>query len=568
MEDKEMKKKITSIIIVALALVSCTRGFEEMNTNPNQLSEVNPEYLLNTSVYQTLNASCGSIKKIALDNYVQYCYGQTNQMGRYGDVPTSNSSYFKNFYNYALLPLQFIEDKYGENEEYKNRILIARIWKYYVFSQVSAMWGPIPMTYALQGTTSVPYDDEPTIYKNLLEGLKACVDGIDFDGDTYLNDPIYASSTGKSDLLKWVKFANSLRLRLAVRICNADKTLAMSTIEDVMSNEAFLMESNDDNCIVKWGDNEATRNYYYDYFIIQTTNMDKANSAGEAFLMFTAPYHDPRLPKFFTECTSAQMPEDFHWAPYWGKPKTDHTPVSGILDTTNPHAGIAATSYSLMLDSYFAADYAQTIMSYAEVCLLKAELVHLGLGAGTEPVENYYFDGIRASMKQFGVTDEDAIRTYLNIDGIDFDTLTDLDANPEGEKYFMDYLGLCSSAIKDDGTDAIYTQIIMQQYIAMFNQAIDAWILLRRSQCLDMVPHYQPELGYGAVNAGSADVEFSYVPMRFKYPSSELQDNADEVAKAITMLSNGQDAIDTPLWWAKPQRINKNLKDLVDNYNK
>ena len=73
-----MKKLIFALIVTALSLVACTKDFEQINTNPNQLSEVNPEYLLNTSVYQTISASCGSIKKIALDNYVQYNYGQTN----------------------------------------------------------------------------------------------------------------------------------------------------------------------------------------------------------------------------------------------------------------------------------------------------------------------------------------------------------------------------------------------------------------------------------------------------------------------------------------------------------
>jgi len=561
-----MKKTIMLLLSVAvLTTVSCSKGFEELNTNPNQLSEINPEYLFNTSVYRTLDASCGSIKKIMLDNYVQYCYGQTNQLGRYGNVPTSNSSYYKNFYNYALLPLQFIIDEKTETAEFANRVRIARIWLYYLYSQVESIWGPVPMSQALKGTTSVPYDSEPEIYKTILEGLKECADGMDQDGDVFIADPVFATSSGKSDLVKWVKFANSLRLRLAVRICNADKTLATTHIAELMGDESRMMESNADNCIVKWGDNEQTRNYYYDYFIVQTVNLDKANSAGECFLMHTAPYNDPRLPKFFTECKSAQMPEGFHWAPYWGKPKTDHTPVSGLLDSANPHAGIPATAYSLMLDSYFAADYGQMIMSYAELCLLKAEVEHLHLGTGSKDVRVYYEDGIRASMQQFGVTDAAAISAYMVEDGIEYGSYSDIEGTPEGEKYFMDYLGLCSGAIKEDEEDPIYHQIIMQQYIAMFNQALDAWTLIRRSQVLDIVPHYQPELGYGAVNAGSNEVEFSYVPQRMMYPSSELQDNAVEVGKAIALLDGG-DKMDTRLWWAKPQRINKNLQQLVENY--
>ena len=130
----------------------------------------------------------------------------------------------------------------------------------------------------------------------------------------------------------------------------------------------------------------------------------------------------------------------------------------------------------------------------------------------------------------------------------------------------MDYLKLSSGAIKDTETDPIYHQIIMQQYIAMFNQAIDAWTLLRRSQVLDLPPHYQPETGYGAVNAGNADVQFSYIPQRFAYPSSEVQDNQVEVEKAINEYLVGGDNLDTKLWWAKEQLINPRLQQLVDNY--
>ena len=557
----------TIMLLLCIALASCTKGFEEMNSNPNQISETNPEYLFNTSVYETLDAQCGAIKKIALDNYVQYNYGQTNQFGRYGDVPTTNSSYFKAFYNYALLPLHLVIEDRENDPEYNNRMAIIKIWQAYIFSQVTSIWGPVPMSQALNGTTSIPYDDEPTIYRNLLTTLKDCAAAIDLSGDVFNNDPVF-SNGGKSDLTKWIKFANSLRLRIAVRICNADKALAQEHISELMSDEDMLMTSNNDNCVVKWGDNEATRNYYYDYFIVQTDNVDKANAAGEGFLMHTAPYNDPRLPKFFSECSSPQMPADFHWAPWWGTPKTDHTPVSGMLDSTNPHSGTPATAYSLMHDSYFDMSYAQTFMSYAEVCLLKSELIHLGLGSGSRSDAEYYRLGVEASMQQFGVTDSEAIAAYLSTDGIEWGTTSDLVNNPDGsESWFMDYLGLSSGAITDEEDDPIYHQIIMQQYIAMFNQALDAWTLIRRSQVLDLPPHYSPETGYRAVNAGSADVQFAYIPQRFAYPSTELQDNPQAVNKAISEYLVGGDNLDTKLWWAKPQLINQNLQDLVDNYN-
>ena len=102
----------------------------------------------------------------------------------------------------------------------------------------------------------------------MLNDLKACADGLKMDGDVYKADPIFPSGQKSSDLLKWKKFANSLRLRLAVRICNADRSKATEVIDELMEDEQNLMTSNEDNCLLQWGDNADTRNYFYDYLVI------------------------------------------------------------------------------------------------------------------------------------------------------------------------------------------------------------------------------------------------------------------------------------------------------------
>ena len=85
------------------------------------------------------------------------------------------------------------------------------------------------------------------------------------------------------------------------------------------------MTSNDDNCLLQWGTNADTRNYFYDYLVInRESNLDKLHSAGESILMYMAPYGDPRMEKFFTPASVASMPDNFHWAPYWGQPKVSN----------------------------------------------------------------------------------------------------------------------------------------------------------------------------------------------------------------------------------------------------
>ena len=97
-----------------------------------------------------------------------------------------------------------------------------------------------------------------------------------------------------------------------------------------------------------------------------------------------------------------------------------------------------------------------------------------------------------------------------------------------------------------------------QQYIAMFYQSLDAWTLIRRSQVLEFPPHFQPETGYGAVNAGTKDNPYAYIPQRLVYPDSEKTNNEYELTKGIANL-DGQDAMSTKLWFALPTKTNPYL---------
>lgn len=317
---KQIKILLAGFAAMAISFVSCTNDFESANANPNELNEINPEYLFNTSSYYTLNAFCGSMKKVLLANYSHYYGGATGgQVQRYGNQGSTNDSYWKNVYNYAIFPVHFIQTQMENDEQYHNRVLIAKIWENYLFSQAVSIWGGIPKSQAFNAGERVPYDKESDIYYAMLNDLKACADGLKMDGDVYKADPIFPSGQKSSDLLKWKKFANSLRLRLAVRICNADRSKATEVIDELMENEQNLMTSNEDNCLLQWGDNADTRNYFYDYLVInRESNLDKLHSAGESILMYMAPYADPRLEKFFTPANAASMPDNFHWAPYWG----------------------------------------------------------------------------------------------------------------------------------------------------------------------------------------------------------------------------------------------------------
>ncbi|MBE5034398.1 SusD/RagB family nutrient-binding outer membrane lipoprotein [Gallalistipes aquisgranensis] len=552
-------KRIKIFVIMLIAGVlggGCTRNFEETNRNPNSPDQLNPEYLFNSSVYYTLNAFSGEMKKRLLGNYCHYYWGSSDQMGRYGNFPSSNDTYWRRAYNEALFPVRYIQDRKTGDASYRNRLIIARIWENYIFSQIVSIWGNVPKTHALKASQKVPYDREEYIYYELLDDLKACAEGLDLSGDRYQNDPVYPSSDKSSDLLKWKKFANSLRFRLAVRISNdapnGNPQKARAVISELMEDESAMISGAEDNCVVKWGSTSATRNYFYDYMIVEReANKDKLNTAGESILQHMAPYGDPRIPKFFTEANPLQMPAGFVWAPYWGEPKNSSTPP-GVTINPNPHSGKTSEDYSMMQDAFFVADYAEVLFCYAEMCLLKCEAVYRGLTDRGNTAESYYNAGIEASMAQYGVTASETA-DYLRVPGIAWGTLSDLS---EGETKYQDWLGITSSAIKADDPDPVYRQIVMQQYIALFYQSLEAWTLIRRTQVLEFPPHLSPDTGNGAVTPTGKT--FAYIPQRLVYPDNETLNNNDELQKAIGWMDGG-DRMSTKLWFAKPTKENPYL---------
>ena len=104
-------------------------------------------------------------------------------------------------------------------------------------------------------------------------------------------------------------------------------------------------------------------------------------------------------------------------------------------------------------------------------------------------------------------------------------------------------------------------------YIAMFYQSLDAWTLIRRSQVLEFPPHFQPETGYGAVNAGTQDNPYAYIPQRLVYPDSEKTNNEYELTKGIANLDGGQDAMSTKLWFALPDVYKRQEGNTVANFD-
>lgn len=525
------------VIVSGLFFSSCKKDLAALNKNPNRPEQVQPEYLLNTSILNTMNLFGGDMRRRVFSHYSNYVSVGGGQMERYGIFLSSNNGYWQSAYTGSLQPVYQIQRKFGDDPDYKNRVLIAKIFESYIYSNMVAIWGSLPKTEALHGTDVVPYDKEEDIYYDLLNELKSAAAAMDLNGDTYTgqSDAIY-----QGDLVKWKKFANTLRLRIAMRISNANPEKAREVAADVLSDPANTFQSLNETADANWGLTSNTWSYLYEYNVFEkASHLSSLNVISESLVQHMLPYNDPRLAVYATPSEQGPMT-----GKYWGQPKTTALPPD-VSMTNNPHSNRSQLDYSQIGSSFTAPDASYEFLSYEESLFLKAEAALKGWG-GNAAASEYYNQGIRASMQKYNIPSS-AIDAYLSQPGVAWNTA--VDTTGRGSE-FTDYLEITTSAILNPDP---FRQIVMQEWLALFFNGIEAWNLIRRTQVLEFPPHFNPD-----GTAATPEWGYAYIPQRLVYPDIEYQVNPDELAKALSWLG-GPDALDTKLWFALPTKRNPYL---------
>lgn len=260
---KTMNKLFLGLSFCA-GLVSCS-DFDEVNTNPTAAGEeyVKPQYALNNSIGQA-QMNPGTAERIVVYNWAsaaRIC-GEMSflNVGRYSDDYTSSYYYpdlsasIKN----ATLAITAVENQLEaatttahEKEFFPNVKQFARIWRAYLISEFVDNFGPYPIESFL-GENPV-FNSEKDDYEFILKELKEAAAAIntsvlpvEAEGKC---DPF---DNVKYDPVKWQKYANSLRMRLAMRLSNIDKATAQAEFEDAAKGNKILTA--DDMFAVKEND--------------------------------------------------------------------------------------------------------------------------------------------------------------------------------------------------------------------------------------------------------------------------------------------------------------------------
>jgi hypothetical protein len=541
--SKILKIGILSILV---SFISCTDNFEDINKDPNAFNEVSAETLIVGSMKTVLDVYGG------LHN-LWYCLNSSRHMGdcsgnemmRYGFNEGHTANYWSSAY-YGIKNCQEIIDGFSDDPEYTNRVAMARIWQATIQSYVVGSWGPCPMSMAGTGEPTIPYDSEEEIYTAILQILKDAAAAIDPAGDSFYDDPLF-----DGDISKWVKFANTMRLKIALRASESWPTLASTHGQEVMANDAMLINTNSEEASLQWGTTSEDWSYYYNNFIFEgrTEYIPKMN---HMFMLFMKTYNDPRMKAFAEPAENVfVITEDLADAEgsattvsvTYGIEYVGGTVAKGAsaLDewnlnaADNPFQGFDDADYSFWNQANFMQpDMEWTIQSAADSKLCQAEAALKGWG-GSKSAQAYYEEGIDLSFAKWGYAGQSA--AYKAQDGIAWGT------SAAGVRNFQ---GTGTSAISSDPLE----KIAVQRWMNGFPYGFDTWCMQRRTRVFSWPAHFN--------TAESTGERFMDIQERVRHSNDELSLNTDAYNAAIATMGptpkgdNLGDVTFTMLEFAKP----------------
>ena len=380
-----MKKIIAiSSVFAIIGFSSCEKYFD-VNEDPNKTTSADIQFVLPSAQVSTVVHVGGEL--FNLGGFWSQYYTQSPDAGQYENIDSYNISAdffdrtWSEMYAGALNDFGYIKENAGSNNAY---YLIATLMEAYTYQVLVDLFDKVPYSEALNGDGNLTpkYDDGQDIYTSLLANIDAAM-------QRYMNDPVGPAPTSNDvifggDMVNWIKFGNTLKLRLLMRASNT--TLANSTEVLSLVNGGNLLDVDAKMSIYESAQNKS--NSFYD------VNIDRLGGVNHAASRATVSYYeastDDRLPFVYQQGSSGSYT----------------TKVQGDYENRDiSYANLAKPIFSATMPTY--------LFTAAEVEFLRAEaLERYSGGAGAKDA---YDAGITASFNLYGIRDSAA--KYIGVGG-------------------------------------------------------------------------------------------------------------------------------------------------------
>ena len=427
---KLFKTKWILFVCAGLFLESCTKNFDQINTNPNAASTAPATNIFASGIVSAANTLYGT----RLDIYYAGSYaGMTASIsqGDYEYRVDINSSIWNDLYTAANIFVSTMNT--AAKDSNTNLQAAALTMKVYTAQKVTDMFGDVPYSEAFSAAKNIIYpkfDKQKDVYTAMFAELKTAADMFKTGkGNLGAGDFIY-----QGDVAKWREFCNSLRLRLAIRISNVDPATAKSVMTDVLGNPADypVMTTNDGNAYFYYPGVAPNQELWFEDAGVGNRTLGNYR-LNNVLISSMAVNSDPRLSVY-------ALPNK------WGKYHGYSFFLGQSSDTLNNGNNVSTIGDRFANDPKGFSPF----MNCAEVYFILAEAYEKGLATGD--AEAAYKMGIAKSMEENGI-DATATATFLALPGVSYNT----------------------------GSSTHLEKIGTQKYISLFKQSVEAWSEARRT---------------------------------------------------------------------------------------
>jgi len=443
-------KRILLFCIPALVFVTSCKSLDDYdNVNPKAATTVPGVSLVSNAqrvLVNTVNTPDYNINPFRF--YVQYWAATTYPDESQFNIATRqiNRFFWDPLYRDVLSdlnegkkiimadPLSTIADPVTKEKVRNNQLAAIEVLEVYTWSVLVNTFGDIPYTEALNADNVLPkFDDDAAIYNDLVTRLDKAISMLDPTAAGLGTGDLYYSG----NVASWVKFANSLKLRLGMTLADADATKAKTMVEAAAPN---VFKSNADNAKLTYLSALPNRNQLYES-LVQSGRTDFVGASTLIDRLLST--NDPRLNEYF---------------------KT-------VPDTTIYKGGVAGNPNSYGNNSAPGAVLENPtlpgmLLTYSEVEFLLAEAMERGFAVEGTATEHYN-KAVTASIMEWGGTEAEAT-AYL--------------AQPS----------VAYATAPGDYKQKIGTQ----EWIALYNQPTQAWTEWRRLDTPNLV---KPEKAITAI---------------------------------------------------------------------